>query len=263
MVRLATVQWLDANCQYRGNATPHRENAQLGIYAGPASLGVSRRNHGGDGRRPGASTQPASKVWKMSKPVLPKLARRLRTSLPTPGPRCGSLAGAAGVEDQHRNAYPAFRARDRRARRSTMISARVTSSAVGSPTSATSSSRGRADRLARRQGTQDAVVIGLGSMTGAGLFAALAPAASARPRNRAERAVASAAELLRATSRYLMTTRSPLQRATGRGHSRPPLLRRRAPRRAFPGWGVGGSRRWRAPTGRRVGRRGSPGRHGR
>jgi APA family basic amino acid/polyamine antiporter len=35
------------------------------------------------------------------------------------------------------------------------------------------------DRLARRQRTSDAVVIGLGSMLGAGVFAAVAPAAAA------------------------------------------------------------------------------------
>jgi APA family basic amino acid/polyamine antiporter len=34
------------------------------------------------------------------------------------------------------------------------------------------------DRLARRLGTADAVVIGFGSMTGAGVFAALGPAAT-------------------------------------------------------------------------------------
>jgi len=34
-------------------------------------------------------------------------------------------------------------------------------------------------RLARRLGTFDAVIIGLGSMIGAGVFAALAPAAAA------------------------------------------------------------------------------------
>ena len=39
--------------------------------------------------------------------------------------------------------------------------------------------RGPPDRLARRLGTRDAVVIGLGSMVGAGVFAAFAPAAAA------------------------------------------------------------------------------------
>src|SRR3954470_6351074 len=41
------------------------------------------------------------------------------------------------------------------------------------------SARTASDRLARRLGTGDAVVIGLGSMIGAGVFAAFGPAAQA------------------------------------------------------------------------------------